>query len=1038
MGYWIASVKQLTGKQIQFIITGLFATVIGAHQHPLLAQGIDPASDGTGTTITTDGPQFNIQGGQTSADGANLFHSFNRFNLDAGQIANFLSNPAIANILGRITGGDASYINGLIQITGGQSNLYLMNPAGIVFGANAQLNVPGDFLATTATGIGVGYGWFNAIGDNNWASLVGTPLQFAFGLEQPGSIANFGELIRQPGNHLTLLGGSILNTGTLTSPGGTITIAAVPGESVVRISQENHLLSLDVRQQETHSLGAIAPLSLPELLVGGSLTHATRVVVQEDGTIALTGSEITVAPQPGDVITSGTLDVSAEETAGGQIALLGNRVAVVEGTLDASGSGGGTIRIGGDFQGRGNIPNATQTVVTQGSEIAADAIGDGDGGTVILWADDTTEFAGSITARGSQETPSDGGFVEVSGKETLLFRGHVDLSAVRGTVGNLLLDPENIEIVANGGTHNNTLLFNSTILATDGPGINYTISRATLEGIIADIRLEASNDIIIAPGVSLNFANPGGTLVGANPLQLAFIANANNSGSGDFRMDPTQSIMAKGRSLTISGVNITLGNVDVSDISINILFLGLMARNAGSVTLTATGGDIVTGNIIAQANDNLLGDLVMQGGGDITLSAPLGRVETGILRTDAYMDGLVKGDGGVIAIAAGTDIQTGNVSTRSSGASGGAVTLDSTTGSILTGNIDSRSDNNGNGGNIRLTANQGNIGTDRIWSRSTTNGTSGGSIDLYAPTGTISVESIQGYINPINIEGDLRVNQDLTIEHYLDQGDIHLEGSVNGDARLFLQTELGTVTIDSVVGEETPLVDLTVNAANTAIAQNITTTNNQTYHTPITVTGDVELTANRIQFTDVVSATGTINLEGNIGETTPLTLLTTDTPTTLSGNATATLLDFGDSLFLNGNLRLRGEEIDFGGPVFGTGDLTLEPFTANQPVALGYADNNTPALDLTVTEFNQFQNGFNSITIGRTDGTASIDLNQVSIRDPLTVRSPTGMINLHNTILGTDNASLIFSTNGDIQILNPATVETANGEITFDGTVNGN
>ncbi|MBO0348899.1 hypothetical protein J0895_07255, partial [Phormidium pseudopriestleyi FRX01] len=83
MGYWIASVKQLTGKQIQFIITGLFATVIGAHQHPLLAQGIDPASDGTGTTITTDGPQFNIQGGQTSADGANLFHSFNRFNLDA-------------------------------------------------------------------------------------------------------------------------------------------------------------------------------------------------------------------------------------------------------------------------------------------------------------------------------------------------------------------------------------------------------------------------------------------------------------------------------------------------------------------------------------------------------------------------------------------------------------------------------------------------------------------------------------------------------------------------------------------------------------------------------------------------------------------------------------------------------------------------------------------------------------------------------------------------------------------------------------------
>ncbi|HEY9837638.1 MAG TPA: hypothetical protein V6D27_12145, partial [Vampirovibrionales bacterium] len=396
-------------------------------------------------------------------------------------------------------------------------------------------------------------------------------------------------------------------------------------------------------------------------------------------------------------MTSGTLDVSAEETVGGQIAILGNRVGVVEGTLDASGSGGGTIRIGGDFQGLGQIPNATQTVVSEGSEIAADAIHAGDGGTVILWADGTTEFAGSITARGSQETPSDGGFVEVSGKETLLFRGQVDLSAVQGTVGNLLLDPENIQIVANGGTHNNKLLFNSTILEANDPGVTYTISAGTLEGIIADIRLEASNDIIIAPGVSLNFANPGGSLLGDNPFQLAFIADANNNGSGNFTMDPTQSIIAKGRSLSISGVNITLGNVDVSDISTNVLFLGLVARNAGSVTLTATGGNIVTGNIIAQANDNMLGDLVQQGGGNITLSAPGGRVETGILSTDAYMNGLVKGDGGAIAIAAGTDIQTGPISTRSSGASGGAVTLESASSSILTGNIDSRSDSNGDG-----------------------------------------------------------------------------------------------------------------------------------------------------------------------------------------------------------------------------------------------------------------------------------------------------------------------------------------------------
>jgi filamentous hemagglutinin family protein len=97
------------------------------------AQPIVPAADGTGSVVTPQDNRFDITGGTTSADGANLFHSFTQFGLDSGQIANFISDPAIVNILGRVTGGDASVINGLIQITGGNSNLFLMNPAGIVW-----------------------------------------------------------------------------------------------------------------------------------------------------------------------------------------------------------------------------------------------------------------------------------------------------------------------------------------------------------------------------------------------------------------------------------------------------------------------------------------------------------------------------------------------------------------------------------------------------------------------------------------------------------------------------------------------------------------------------------------------------------------------------------------------------------------------------------------------------------------------------------------------------------------------------------------
>jgi filamentous hemagglutinin family protein len=120
------------------------------------AQSIVPAADGTGTVVTPTGNQLDITGGQTSSDGANLFHSFSQFNLNQNQIANFLSNPSIQNILGRVSSGDASVINGLIQVTGGNSNLFLLNPAGIVFGSNAGLNVPASFTATTATGISFG------------------------------------------------------------------------------------------------------------------------------------------------------------------------------------------------------------------------------------------------------------------------------------------------------------------------------------------------------------------------------------------------------------------------------------------------------------------------------------------------------------------------------------------------------------------------------------------------------------------------------------------------------------------------------------------------------------------------------------------------------------------------------------------------------------------------------------------------------------------------------------------------------------------
>ncbi|PSB30150.1 filamentous hemagglutinin N-terminal domain-containing protein [Stenomitos frigidus] len=277
----------------------LSSTVVFGALHSAARAQVVPASNDANTIVTPSGNTFDITGGTTA--GTNLFHSFQTFGLNADQIANFRANPAIQNILGRVVGGDASVINGLIRVTGSNANLYLMNPAGIVFGANARLDVAGSFTATTANGIGLGDRWFNAIGSNDYANLIGNPGSFALTMSQPGSIINAGNLAVGTGQSITLLGGTVINTGTLTAPGGNIIVAAVPGEKLVRISQDGSLLNLALPVDTGTAVKALpfTPLTLPQLLTGGNSGSATGLTV-ENGLVKLIGSGLQV--QNGDVV----------------------------------------------------------------------------------------------------------------------------------------------------------------------------------------------------------------------------------------------------------------------------------------------------------------------------------------------------------------------------------------------------------------------------------------------------------------------------------------------------------------------------------------------------------------------------------------------------------------------------------------------------------------------------------------------------------------------------------------------------------------
>lgn len=95
----------------------------------MLAQSVVETGNDLGTSVTVEANpnnlgsnQYNIEGGQLSTDG-NLFHSFERFGLTQNEIANFVSNPEIRNILSRVVGGEISVIDGLVQVSDGNANL---------------------------------------------------------------------------------------------------------------------------------------------------------------------------------------------------------------------------------------------------------------------------------------------------------------------------------------------------------------------------------------------------------------------------------------------------------------------------------------------------------------------------------------------------------------------------------------------------------------------------------------------------------------------------------------------------------------------------------------------------------------------------------------------------------------------------------------------------------------------------------------------------------------------------------------------------
>lgn len=233
--------------------------------------------------VRSEGTIQRILGGTQA--GQNLFHSFRQFDLPTGTTAYFDQNPALTNIFARITGGQASTLDGVLRANGA-TNLFLINPKGILFGPNAQLNVGGSFLATTANSILFpNDNVFSAMSTAQSAPLlsINRPLGLAFN-QQPGPITIRSGLTVQPGQTLSLLGGDVNVRGNLTAPGGRIELGAVDAHQQVQLDSSSRGLNYsDVQRFQDIRIDnlAIVDTSGP----GGGLINVQgdRITLAEGG-----------------------------------------------------------------------------------------------------------------------------------------------------------------------------------------------------------------------------------------------------------------------------------------------------------------------------------------------------------------------------------------------------------------------------------------------------------------------------------------------------------------------------------------------------------------------------------------------------------------------------------------------------------------------------------------------------------------------------------------------------------------------------------
>lgn len=657
-----------------------------------------------GAAGAVSGPAYDIKSEYGRRAGGNLFHSFRTFSVDTGETAVFSGPDIVENIISRVTGGASSWIDGLIRSSISGADMYLVNPAGVMFGGNASLDVGGSFHVSTADYLRMADDErFYAIPRAGEELSSAPPSAFGFLDADPAPIVLSGGgeidppegevpggLAAPAGETLSLIGGDVTVEGAfywdpfdgvtksasgLSAPAGRIQIAAMAGAGEVTPGSLDLSVSSD-------ALGVV------------SLSDETVLDVSGTGAVeGLRGS--------GDIFIRGGQFVATESTIkadnawdadGGMIDIRADTVGL-SGTdifSDAQGTGkGGSI----------HIDAAESLTVADFSRVFADAAGSGDAGGVAIETDRLDMKTGGMLSsdtygagRGGSVTVR-AGSVHIADPDTKIFAGAQGLGPDAGDAGTIRIEAETFSLTHQGNISTDTYYgagrggdiritgpdggFAASVLVEDAQILSGAVNGGESDaGSGGTVEIRAA-DIVFSGGGRIGSQSIGGGRGGDVRLEADTIRFSGENELGEASRIYTTALETEDYAGDAGDIRLTAqdirftdrggveastegpGNAGVIEISAGRLRLDSGGTISSASRAEGPGGD--AGRIILHADDGIL--LETEGAvttetsgqgraGNISVTAPSIDMATGARISSASLSAGKGGDAGVVAAEA--------------------------------------------------------------------------------------------------------------------------------------------------------------------------------------------------------------------------------------------------------------------------------------------------------------------------------------------------------------------------------------------------